>query len=107
MLVCEGVGRTLSPELNMWELARPLIEEWTIAHRGPGARAQAAIEAAMARIEELPQFVGNLEKAAAMLASGGVRLHPDSIAALGQSRGAWWPWVIAVLALAAAVAVLA
>jgi ubiquinone biosynthesis protein len=107
MLVCEGVGRTLSPELNMWELARPLIEEWMIAHRGPGARAQAAAEEALARIEELPQFVGNLGKAAAMLASGGVRLHPESIAALGQSRGTWWPWVIAVLGLAAAIAALA
>jgi ubiquinone biosynthesis protein len=107
MLVCEGVGRTLSPELNMWELARPLIEEWMIAHRGPGARAQAAAEEALARIEELPQFVGNLGKAAAMLASGGVRLHPESIAALGQSRGTWWPWVIAVLGLATAIAALA
>ncbi len=61
----------------------------------------------MARLEELPQFVGNLEKAAAMLASGGVRLHPDSIAALGQQRRPWWPWALAVVVLAAAVFYLA
>jgi ubiquinone biosynthesis protein len=108
MLVCEGVGRLLAPELNMWELARPLIEEWMALNRGPAARARVITEEALARIEELPAFVGNIEKAAAMLASGGVRLHPDSIAALSSSRRiSWWPWAIAVVALAAAVAWLA
>ena len=104
MLVCEGVGRLLAPEVNMWELARPLIEEWMVENRGPGARARVVAEQALARIEELPQFVDNLEKAAAMLASGGVRLHPDSLAALGSGRrAAWWPWAVAVVALAAAI----
>ncbi|MCY3828426.1 MAG: 2-polyprenylphenol 6-hydroxylase, partial [Rhodospirillaceae bacterium] len=28
MLVTEGVGRTLNPDINMWTLARPLIEAW-------------------------------------------------------------------------------
>jgi ubiquinone biosynthesis protein len=107
MLVCEGVGRKLAPELNMWELARPLIEAWMVEHRGPAARTRSVAAQAVARIEELPAFVGNLEKAAAMLAAGGVRLHPDSLAALGagQSRGSWWPWALA-LAVLAAVAVL-
>ncbi len=98
MLVCEGVGRTLAPELNMWDLARPLIENWMVENRGPAARTRSVAEQAAARIEELPAFVGNLEKAAAMLASGGVRLHPDSLAALGagQPRSAWWPWALVV-----------
>jgi ubiquinone biosynthesis protein len=108
MLVCEGVGRLLAPELNMWELARPLIEEWMVEHRGPGARVRVVAEQALARIEELPQFVDNLEKAAAMLASGGVRLHPDSIAALSGGRSTrWWPWAVAAVALAAAIVWLA
>jgi ubiquinone biosynthesis protein len=108
MLVCEGVGRLLAPEVNMWELARPLIEEWMALNRGPGARARVVAEQALARIEELPRFVDNLEKAAAMLASGGVRLHPDSIAALSSGRRAsWWPWALAVVALAAAIVWLA
>ncbi len=108
MLVCEGVGRTLAPEVNMWELARPLIEEWMIANRGPAARVATAAEAALARIEELPSFVGNIEKAAAMLASGGVRLHPDSLAALGGGRRSapWWTWALAAAAIAAAIALL-
>jgi ubiquinone biosynthesis protein len=99
MLVCEGVGRKLMPDINMWSLARPLIEEWMAANRGLEARARQALGEAAARIEELPTFVANLEKSAAMLASGGVRLHPDALAALGGGRRRIWPW-IAVLALA-------
>ncbi len=39
MLVCEGVGRSLNPNVNMWELARPLVEAWMVENRGPVARA--------------------------------------------------------------------
>ncbi|HJS31203.1 MAG TPA: 2-polyprenylphenol 6-hydroxylase [Alphaproteobacteria bacterium] len=95
MLVCEGVGRKLNPDVNMWSLARPLIETWMHETRGVEARTRVAAADALARIEELPGFVANVEKAAAMLAEGGVRLHQDAIAALGggRSRGAMWPWV--------------
>ena len=106
MLVCEGVGRTLMPEINMWTLARPLIEEWMMKNRGVEARVRYALGAAVARIEELPVFVDNLEKSAAMLASGGVRLHPDAISALTRGRRSLWPWV-ALAAAAVAVAVAA
>jgi ubiquinone biosynthesis protein len=103
MLVCEGVGRKLAPEVNMWELARPLIEDWAVEHRGPTARTRTAAEAALARIEELPAFVGNLEKAAAALAAGGVKLHPESLSALrgDRSRSPWWPWALVAGALIA------
>jgi ubiquinone biosynthesis protein len=36
MLVCEGVGRALNPEVNMWALARPLIESWMAENRARG-----------------------------------------------------------------------
>lgn len=106
MLVCEGVGRKLMPEINMWGLARPLIEEWMLQNRGVEARARYALGEAVARIEELPVFVANLEKSAAMLASGGVRLHPDALAALTGGRRSLWPWV-ALAAVVAAAAVIA
>jgi ubiquinone biosynthesis protein len=106
MLVCEGVGRTLMPDINMWTLARPLIEEWMVKNRGLDARARYALGEAMARIEELPTFIGNLEKSAAMLASGGVRLHPDALAALTGGRRRIWPWIALALVCGAAVAAL-
>jgi ubiquinone biosynthesis protein len=100
------VGRTLMPDINMWTLARPLIEEWMVKNRGLDARARYALGEAMARIEELPTFIGNLEKSAAMLASGGVRLHPDALAALTGGRRRIWPWIALALVCGAAVAAL-
>lgn len=35
MLVAEGTGRNLSPDANMWLIARPLIEAWMRANLGP------------------------------------------------------------------------
>jgi ubiquinone biosynthesis protein len=106
MLVCEGVGRTLMPDINMWTLARPLIEEWMMKNRGLDARARYALGEAVARIEELPTFIGNLEKSAAMLASGGVRLHPDALAALTGGRRSLWPWIALAVACALLIAVI-
>ena len=44
MLMAEGVSRQLNPELNIWTLARPLIEQWMRENRGPEARIKAAAE---------------------------------------------------------------
>ncbi len=38
MVLVEGMGRQLDPSINIWLLARPLVEEWMRANRGPEAR---------------------------------------------------------------------
>ncbi|MEO5363751.1 MAG: 2-polyprenylphenol 6-hydroxylase [Magnetococcus sp. DMHC-8] len=38
MLVLEGVGREINPDLNMWELSGPLIRDWMADHLGPKGR---------------------------------------------------------------------
>ena len=96
MLVCEGVGRKLDPAINMWSLARPLIEEWMTAYRGPLARGLEGAETLFARLEELPALIANVDRAAALIAGGGVRLHPETLAAFGAGRRpSPWPWVLA------------
>lgn len=35
MVVVEGVARTLDPNANMWEAARPVVEEWMRDNLGP------------------------------------------------------------------------
>jgi ubiquinone biosynthesis protein len=42
MLVLEGVGREINPDLNMWELSGPLIRDWMTANLGPKGRLQDA-----------------------------------------------------------------
>jgi ubiquinone biosynthesis protein len=109
MLVAEGVGRRLDPTVNMWELARPMIEAWVRDHRGPEARLRQGASDLAAIASRLPELIADAEKAAATIAGGGLRLHPDTLTALGagNARGpALWPiWTaLAILALAAVVA---
>ena len=104
MLVAEGVGRTLDPRINMWELARPLIESWMMQNLGPQARVKETVTNAVATLERLPRMLAETEKAYASMMSGGLRLHPDTVAAMrgeGRRKGlpGWLPWaLVAVLA---------
>jgi ubiquinone biosynthesis protein len=63
-----------------------------------------------ALVQRLPRLAANAEAALAMIAQGGVKLHPDTMAALaktsggGRGRGGGLPWAwVAVLAVAVAV----
>jgi len=101
MMVAEGVGRTLNPNVNMWELARPLIEAWMTENMGPSAELRAALTTTLARIRSLPGTLAQVEAAARDFAGGGVKLHPDTIRAIAdvRRRTSALPalWVIAIL----------
>lgn len=102
MLVAEGVGRRLDPQINMWQLARPLIEQWMTDNLGPQARVKESVGAVMATLETLPRLVAHAEKTVEALRNGGVKLHPDSIRSMqdGSRRQGlfpvWLPWVLVV-----------
>ncbi len=97
MLVCEGVGRKLAPEINMWTLAEPLVAQWIVENRSPLARAQETAALVAARLDDLPTFVANVERATAAIAQG-VKLSPEAMAALGGKSGTWWWIAVALLA---------
>jgi ubiquinone biosynthesis protein len=109
MLLAEGVGRSLNPELNIWTLTRPLIEDWVADHLGPEARLRESVSDGAALVQRLPRLAANAEAALAMIAEGGVKLHPDTMAALAKATqgggrgggGLLWP-VIAAVAVAVA-----
>ena len=97
MLVAEGVGRRLNPNVNMWELARPLIEAWARENRGPEARLRETATDVVASLERIPSLLSDAEKALAMLSDGGLRLHPDTVRALaerGRSGNRSWLWAL-------------
>ncbi len=103
MLVAEGVGRRLNPQVNMWHLARPLIEQWMLENLGPGARLRESMGGFFETMEGLPRLVRNVENVAETLKAGGLRLHPDSVRAIEQARGrrgifpVWVPWVLVIV----------
>jgi ubiquinone biosynthesis protein len=108
MLTAEGTGRKLNPNVNIWELARPLIEDWMRENRGPEARAAEALAAVARTVERLPALLRDVERAASLVADGGLKLHPESVQRVAdvlQRRRAALVW--SVWAATAAVAVLA
>jgi ubiquinone biosynthesis protein len=61
MLMAEGMGVRLNPEVNIWELAQPLIEEWMITNFGPRARIERALSEARKTLERVPRLMEHLE----------------------------------------------
>ncbi|HZB89863.1 MAG TPA: 2-polyprenylphenol 6-hydroxylase [Stellaceae bacterium] len=109
MVLAEGVGRLLDPGVNMWTLARPLIEAWMRENRGPEARLRDVVADTAAVLERLPSLLKDLEKlGGAITEGGGLPLHPDSLAEIAR-RGALellgLPlWIIALALAAIAIA---
>lgn len=102
MLVAEGVGRTLDSRVNMWELARPLIEGWMMQNLGPQARVKETVGNAIATLERLPRMLAQTEQAYSAMLNGGLKLHPDTVAAMrgeGRRKGlpGWLPWALAAV----------
>jgi ubiquinone biosynthesis protein len=101
MVVAEGVGRALNPGLNMWQLAQPLIEDWIVANLGPQAQLRSAVEDGFEAARRLPHLVERSERILDSVASGGIRLHPQSLNALrgGDRRpsGRLLPWALCLV----------
>ena len=83
MLEAEGTARSLCPEANMWMLSRPLIEEWM--NEGTEERILEAIDDVAATVRHLPRLMEGVEKSAAMLAGGRLKLHPETVRDLKSS----------------------
>jgi ubiquinone biosynthesis protein len=103
MLMAEGVSRRLSPDLNIWTLAQPLIETWMRENRGPEARLRNAATDLLQSVERLPTLLSNMDKVMARWAEGGVWLSRDTVADIDRRQGAASRWLIV---LSAAVALL-
>ncbi len=101
MLVAEGVGRILDPNVNMWQLAQPLIEGWMRENLGPEARIRATVGSMVNSLERLPRLLAETEKTYAMLVNQGLKLHPETVKTIfADQRAARRPssaiaWVIA------------
>ena len=112
MLLAEGVGRKLAPGVNMWELTRPLIEQWMRERFGPEGKIADVVSGTINSLEKLPRIIDRVDAVTADLARDGLKLHPETARALrgealdGRTRYRWllWaPWLAAALLLAALV----
>jgi ubiquinone biosynthesis protein len=92
MVVVEGVGRSLDPELNMWIASEPVVKDWMESQLGAGARLEAAAEGAVSVgrfVGEIPKLLGQVERTAAAFAGlveEGVRLDDDTVERLAKAQ---------------------
>src|SRR5204862_8076896 len=77
MVLIEGVGRRLDPTVNIWSLARPLVEEWARDNRGPEAQIRQRIDTLIETLDEVPRLLRNLDKLIGDWAQEGVILHAE------------------------------
>jgi ubiquinone biosynthesis protein len=96
MMVTEGVGRMLNPKLNMWELSRPLIEEWATSHFSIAGKAKDAAQQGCDIIRKIPMMLAHVEHTVRALGDErGIRLHPQSIDSINQARREMWSqWLL-------------
>lgn len=85
MMMAEGISRRLAPELNIWTLAQPLIEEWIIRNRSPAARLQDGARSLQRILQRGPQVLSDLEAIAKEIREGGLRL---AVPEVERSEGA-------------------
>ncbi len=116
MVVVEGVGRSLDPELNMWVVSEPVVKEWMEKEFGAGAQVQAAAQGAASVgrfMGDIPKLLGQAERTAEALsamAEEGLRLDDHTVERLAEaqdrqnraSRIGIWVGAIALAAIALA-----
>jgi ubiquinone biosynthesis protein len=114
MVVVEGVGRSLDPDLNIWVVAEPVAKEWLESQLGTGARIEQAAESAASVgrfVGDIPKLLGQAERtvdAFAAMAEEGLRLDDQSVARLAEAqdrrdrsgRIGIWVGAIALVAIA-------
>ena len=102
MVVIEGVGRRLDPEINIWALGRPLIEAWMRDNRGPEARLREGLEMLVELAERVPRLVRSLERLVSDWSREGVVHHVESLAVQAAHRARHLAFVLLPVWLAAA-----
>ena len=92
MVVVEGVGRSLDPELNVWVVSEPVVRDWMENTLGASAQIEAAAEGAFSVgrfVGDIPKLLGQAERAAdafSAMAEDGLRLDDHAVERLAEAQ---------------------
>ena len=81
MVVVEGVARKLYPDTNIWNVSKPILENWLESLKGPKATITSAIDTSgeiLKRIPDLPDFMDKANHALQLIAEGKLNLTNTS-----------------------------
>ncbi len=77
MVVVEGVARKLYPETNIWEVSKPVLENWLKSIKSPKSTFDTAVKTSseiIKRIPDLPEFIDRADYALKLMAEGKLNL---------------------------------
>jgi len=77
MVTVEGVARKLYPETNIWEISRPVLENWIKSVKSPKTTLDTVVNTSseiLRRIPDLPNFMDKANYALQLLAEGKLNL---------------------------------
>ena len=63
MVVVEGVARKLYPETNIWEVSRPVLENWLKSIKSPKSTINTAFNTSAEIIKRIPDFPDLMDRA--------------------------------------------
>ena len=63
MVVVEGVARKLYPETNIWEVSRPVLENWLKNVKSPKSTINKALNTSAEIIKRIPDFPSLMDRA--------------------------------------------
>ncbi len=99
MVVIEGVTRELKPDINIWELSKPLVSSWAMEHLGPKGKTQRLlaetkhhVHAWMKLPEDINAHLEQLQHRLPQRSKGsiGLLLPPVFVLAGGVTMGLNW-----------------
>jgi len=63
MVVVEGVARKLYPETNIWEVSKPVLEDWLKNLKSPKSTIDTALNTSAEILKRIPDFPSLMDKA--------------------------------------------
>ena len=81
MVVVEGVARKLDQDTNIWNISKPILEEWLIETKDPINKAGEVINDAseiLKRLPELPTIMDRANEVMTLIAEG--KFNPNTLA---------------------------
>ena len=63
MMMAEGVARQLNPSANMWQLSRPLADDWMQSQANVKTQAKQMFDEVTQILSRMPKLINDFEKA--------------------------------------------
>lgn len=86
MMLAEGIGRSLNPNINMWKMSEPMIMTWYRQNLSKPAVALTRMEDTLQQLQRLPETLESLNNALQKVSEGKLVLDQDTVRILSGNR---------------------